>query len=159
MGLFDSIFEPPFKRRRDGTFSVNLPEDEREFIQGLVRQLQEMITTDNPALARLFPPPYGDDEERNQGYAVLAGSELLEGKLEAMDQMVATMQSAQLTEDELHVWMKTINDLRLVLGTILDVSDDDYEDEIPEDEHAQAIYGAYQFLGLTLERIVQALSS
>ena len=41
-------------------------------LRTLVDQLRELLTTDTPALERLFPPPYGDDVDRNQGYAAVA---------------------------------------------------------------------------------------
>ncbi len=154
MGPFESFMRPPFKRRSDGDISVNLSEQQRLMIENLVGQLREMITSDHPALVRLFPRPY-EDEERNQGYAVLAGAELVDKRLAAMGAVLDTVHAEKLTPDELQTWMRSINDLRLVLGTILDVSEDDYE--LPEDEAAQSMYLSYEHLGYLLERIVGAL--
>ncbi|MGB3411893.1 MAG: DUF2017 family protein [Microthrixaceae bacterium] len=155
MGPFESFMKPPFKRRSDGNISVNLSHQQRLMIEDLIGQLREMITSDHPALVRLFPGPY-QDEERNQGYAVLAGAELVEKRLAAMDAVLDTVHADKLSPDELETWMRSINDLRLVLGTILDVAEDDYE--LPEDEAAQSMYLSYEHLGYLLERIVGALS-
>ena len=114
----------PFERRADGNYRVELDDDIRLVLGTLLEQLRDVLSTDSPAIARLFPPPYGDDEERNQGYAALAGSELVEGRLAAIDAMREQLDATELTEDELHSWMRTINDLRLVLGTLLGVTED-----------------------------------
>jgi hypothetical protein len=54
-------------------------------------------------------------------------------------------------------WMRSVNDLRLVLGTLLGVESDDEPPEVPEElEHLQAIY---EFLGSLLDTIVHALAS
>ncbi len=156
MGPFESFLRSPFKVRGDGLVNVNLSAEQRQMIENLFVQLHEMITTDNPALARLFPPPYGDHDERNRGYAALAGSELVEKRLASLDLVLGTIHSEQLTVEELETWMRSFNDLRLVLGTILDVSDDDHE--VPDDEPAQSMFLTYEHLGYLLERIVGALS-
>ena len=157
MGLFDAVFEPPFRRRRNGNYSVNLSVEERGLLSDLVDQLREMLSTDNPALRRLFPPPYGDDEERNAGYSVLAGAELIEKRLAVLDLVASTLQAEELSEDEVESWMRCINDIRLVLGTVLDVT---HEGDVPADGDPQApMYAAYEYLGMLLERIVRSLSA
>jgi hypothetical protein len=157
MGLFDAVFEPPFRKRRNGRYTVNLSDDERALLSDLVDQLRQLLSTDSPALRRLFPPPYGDDEERNAGYSVLAGSELIEKRLAALDLVSETLQAEELSEDEVESWMRCINDIRLVLGTVLDVSEDG---DVPADDDPQApMYAAYEYLGMLLERIVRSLSA
>ncbi|MHB1139041.1 MAG: DUF2017 family protein [Microthrixaceae bacterium] len=156
MGFFDNVFDPPFRRRRNGRYSVNLSPEERHLIEQLVVQLRELLGTDSTALRRLFPPPYGDDEERNQGYAVLAGSELIERRLAALDLVSSTLQADELDEEQVEAWMRCINDIRLVLGTMLDVTEDG-DDPDPEDPQAP-IHAAYEYLGMLLERIVRSLA-
>jgi hypothetical protein len=155
MGLFDR--RSPFRRRRDNTFTVELADEGRQLIGDLLTQLRDLLTSDSPALVRLFPPPYGDDEERNQGYAALAGAELVERRIAAIDAMESTLRSETLTEDELAVWMRSINDIRLVLGTILDVSEDHEPPDVTDD--AAPLYATYEYLGYLLDRVVAALSS
>lgn len=148
--------QTPFERRDDGDFDVRLDDSMRDLLANLLGQLRDLLSTDSPALERLFPPPYGDDEERNLGYSVLAGSELVEGKLEAIDSMESAIRTEVLTEDELYAWMRTVNDLRLVLGTILDVDEDSHR--VAPEEDSAATYAAYEVLGVLLENIVWALS-
>ncbi len=157
MGFFDNVFDPPFRRRRNGRYSVNLSPEERHLIEQLVVQLRELLGTDSTALRRLFPPPYGDDEERNAGYAALAGSELVERRLAALTEVERTLEATTLTEDELATWMRSVNGLRLVLGTILDVTEDEPPPD-PEDGTAP-LHATYEYLGYLLERMVEAMSS
>jgi hypothetical protein len=154
MGLFDR--RGPFRRTSEGTYAVTLGDTDRKLLGDLVVQLRSLITTDSPALARLFPPAYGDDEERNAGYAALAGAELVERRLAALDLVQSTLEAEELTEEELSTWMRSLNDVRLVLGTILDV---DEEHDPPEDEDLVPMYATYEYLGYLLERVVQALAS
>ena len=97
------------------------------------------------------------NKDDNAGYSVLAGSELIERRLAALDLVSSTLQADELSEDEVESWMRCINDIRLVLGTVLDVTD---EGDVPADDDPQApMYSAYEYLGMLLERIVRSLSA
>ncbi|MFZ4668310.1 MAG: DUF2017 family protein [Microthrixaceae bacterium] len=148
------MFRSPIRRQRGGDYRFTISDDERQLVLDLVRQLRELLTTDSPALRRLFPPPYGDDDERNAGYAVLAGSELVERRLAALEVIETTIDAETLTEDQLQTWMRSVNDLRLVLGTLLDISDD----EQPVSGADETMVAVYEYLGQLLELTVQALT-
>jgi len=62
-----------------------------------------------------------------------------------------------LDEAQLLSWMGAVNDLRLVLGTRLDVSEETAFDQDPDDPDAPAL-AVYQYLSFLLETIVDALS-
>ena len=101
--------------RRDGDhYRVDLSEPERMLVRSLIGQMRELVTSDSTAVRRLFPPPYADDEERNAGYAALAGTELVDKRLEALDAVERTIDATEVSEDELLAWMRSINDVRLV---------------------------------------------
>jgi hypothetical protein len=95
--------------------------------------------------------------ERNQGYAALAVPELIEHRRESLEVLRTSSEATVLDEDRMAAWMRSVNDLRLVLGTLLGVESDDEPPEVPEElEHLQAIY---EFLGSLLDTIVHALAS
>src|SRR5947209_5095809 len=79
---------------------------------------------DDPSLRRLFPTAYPDDAERDREYRQLVGDELVERRRAALDTLLATVDASSVSEDDLAAWMGAINDLRLVLGTRLDVSEE-----------------------------------
>ena len=151
------------RRRRDGRFDVRLDDGAKTVMRSLLGQLRTMLTTDAPsaqddwALRRLFPVAYPDDDELEEQYQQMVGNELLQSRLASVDLMEATLDEQVLEEEELLRWMAALNDLRLVLGTKLDVDEDiDFSDLHPEDPDAPAL-AAYGFLGLMLEYIIDAL--
>ncbi|MCZ7628100.1 MAG: DUF2017 domain-containing protein [Microthrixaceae bacterium] len=103
-----------------------------------------------------LPPPYGDDTERNEGYAALAGPELVEHRLEALVTVRTVLRSEAVTEDQFMAWMRSLNDLRLVLGTMMDITEDDHGGAI-DPRHTEA-FAVYELLGGLLEQTVSALT-
>jgi hypothetical protein len=156
MGIFDRARRRPIRRNSTGSYTIDLDPEVRQLVGSFVDQLRELLATDSDLLVRLFPPPYGDDDERNAGYAVLAGAELREHRLAALDQVSEHLDATELDEDQLMAWMRSINDIRLVMGTMLGVDDD--AGPPPSDSEDAAAYGVYEFFGALLETIVAALA-
>ena len=152
------LFRPRIRRTGHGTYAVRLPGPERELLVNLVDQLRELLelTTDDPSVRRLFPTAYHDDPERDQEYQQLVRDELLERRLAALATVEATAGAAEVDEAQLTGWLTALNDLRLVLGTRLDVSEDqDAIDEDDPDAPAMAVYG---YLSMLLGDVVDALA-
>lgn len=147
-------FRSPIRRKRDGSYAVDLGPNERELLVALCDQMRDLLTSGDPSLVRLFPTPYGDDAERNEGYAALVVPELTERRLVALETVRTTATSTQLTADELAAWMRSVNDVRLVLGTVLDV---DESGTPPSNDDADR-YATYEYLGMLLELIVRAMA-
>ena len=150
----------PIQRNADGLYVLNISDDERTVIVDLLSQL-EMLVADpnNPAVRRLFPTAYLNDPERNNEYVRLMHEELSASKIAAIATAKRVLQSdAPLTEGEVMAFMQVVNSLRLVLGTLLDVGEND--DELPEpDEPNAASWHLYAYLGWMLEWIVEELGS
>jgi hypothetical protein len=145
------------RRNRRGSFTINLPDEERELLNGLPGQLRELLGSgDQPSLRRLFPAAYHLDAEKDAEYHDLMRSDLLASKLSRAELLESTAQATELTEEQLLGWMGAVNDLRLVLGTQLDVSEDD--DELDDDDPRAGHFGLYHYLGYLLENIIRALS-
>ncbi|MEZ5310498.1 MAG: DUF2017 family protein [Microthrixaceae bacterium] len=154
MAFGRSRFKPLFTRVDQDSYSVNLSGGQRDLIAGLIDQLDQMLDSQSPALRRLFPEPYGDDAERNAGYAVLAGAELIESRHARVELMRSQIRAEKLSASDLDTWMRTLNDLRLVIGTVLDISDDGTE---PGDDSELELFHVYEHLGFILEHVVEAL--
>ena len=60
-----------------------------------------------------------------------------------------------LTEDDLLAWMGSMNAIRLVLGTQLDVTEDMIA--IDPDDPRAPVFGVYGWLGMLVERGIEAL--
>jgi hypothetical protein len=142
------------RRRGVGVYEVRLRRGEQALVASLVRQLREQ----QPHLRRLFPPAYANDAERDAGYQVLTRDELLEGRLAALDVVERTLDGAhELDQAELTAWMTTLNSLRLVIGTRLDV-----DEELPELDESDPLapeYAVYEVLGWLLAQVVDTLTS
>lgn len=145
------------RRARDGTFQLKLTDEERDLVASLAEQLRELLLSDQPeGVERLFPPGYSNDVERETEYRLITHDELLEKRLASVDVLEQTVTQTSLTEEQLTAWMGAINDLRLVLGTRLDVTED-MERVAIDDPRAPAL-AVYQYLTYLLSEIVQALS-
>lgn len=160
------LFARRVKRIGEDRYRVSLPDGERELLQSLVPQLRELLTTGvadgDPSLNRLFPTAYANDPERDAGYQALVRDELLEKRFASLDVLESTLEAGskgrEFTGEELSASMRALNDLRLVLGTRLDVSEDDDLGTIdPEDPDAPA-WSVYHYLGMLVSFMVDALA-
>jgi hypothetical protein len=157
-------------RRGSGdTLVVSLDEEELELLRGLPEQLRAVLDgpADDPARERIFPRAYLDPtaEEAEQEWQELVHPELLRERTEALELITVTLIRAELpgewweialTPDEVQAWLGVLNDTRLVLGTRLEVKEDEHEVDLT-DPRAPA-FAIYQWLtGLQGELIEQLL--
>jgi hypothetical protein len=146
------------KRIASGRYRIALPAPERELLSTLVPQLRELLTTDDPSLNRLFPTAYADDPERDAGYHAMVRDELLEKRFHSLDVLERTIEGGEVDEETLSSWMRALNDLRLVLGTRLDVSEDDDPMDIDPDDPLAPAWSIYHYLAALQSMIIDALS-
>jgi hypothetical protein len=150
------------RRRSNGTYAVTISDEERELVANLVPQLRELLVATggdpagDPSIRRLFPTAYPDDPQRDAEYQDLMRDDLLRNRLEQLDVFAQSIQADQLTEDEMQAWIASINGLRLVLGTRLDVAEDDDLDSIPPEEPERTHVAVYHYLGHLLGELVDA---
>jgi Domain of unknown function (DUF2017) len=135
-----------------------LTDQEREVLRALPAQLREILDTDDPSLRRLHPPAYQDDLEREAEYRRLVRDDLRRQRLQALEVMEATIDAGTLDQEQMTAWLGAINDLRLVLGTRLDVTEEMYEEGIPPEDPRAATFALYQYLGWLEEQMVSALA-
>lgn len=150
-------------RARNGEIRLRLPDEERELLGGLPGQLRALLRDDpdDPALRRLFPPAYSEHPQNEAEYRRLMGDELMERHLSALAVLEETVRTDHLTDEQAHRWLAALNDLRLVLGTRLDVSEEPIGDDVaadPDDPEVAAL-GLYHYLSWLQEQLVEALSS
>jgi hypothetical protein len=140
-----------------GTFRLRWTPGDRQLVRTLAGELQAALDGDDDALVRLFPPAYGTDEVRSREYAALARDELITSRRAALATVESAMGRDEVDADELHALMRAVNDLRLVLGTQLDVTEDDVRRRRSDDPDAPR-WAAYERLTRILGQIVTALS-
>ena len=152
--------EHRIERAADGGVLLLLPPAERELLLQLRAELVTLLATepDDPSLERLFPPAY-DDKRAAAEYRRLMHDELLAGHHEALDVLETTADREQLSAEEAEAWLRALNDLRLVLGTRLDVREDTFAGGLdPSDPRAQEL-AVYGYLTWLQDELVTALSA
>ena len=160
-------------------FRLNFDPDERDFLVHLLAELKDLLTSDEteqsaPLLHRLFPPAFHDDPEKEAEYQRLMREELVASRVAAIDSVTALLSPAEdddengaaesaarapsitLSAAETMAFMQSLNAIRLVLGTMLNITDDESSDEAEERDSYE--FGLYDHLGWILEFTVRALS-
>lgn len=144
---------------------------EAALLTGLPAQIRELIEGgEGQVHDRLFPPAYLDptEEEAEQEWQRLSHEELVRGKLEALDALVSTLARAvegrrgkvrmELDADETIAWLGALNDLRLALGVMLEVTEDlDIAALDPADPRAPGLH-LYGFLTWVQGELIDALN-
>ncbi|WP_322767890.1 DUF2017 family protein [Frankia sp. Cr1] len=114
IGQIDALLEPP------------PVDDPLEAIVGL--RAVAPPPPDDPAVARLLPDAYPDDPDAGADYRRRTSDDLRAGKRAAARRVLATVPATGgrtvLDDDQVQDWLVTLNDLRLVFGTRLNLSDD-----------------------------------
>lgn len=165
----------PVFRLKNGNYKIDLADDHRQLITQLVEQLRDSLatTTDDANLRRLFPTAYNNDAKKDAEYQRLMRDELLESRLAAIDVTIKVIaQNDEISAEEIDAFARSINSLRLVLGTTLDIAESDYgsqsDTQQSENSDGDETSGAdeyliqkelYEYLGWLLEWTVGAQSS
>ncbi|WP_091233007.1 DUF2017 family protein [Microbacterium sp. 3J1] len=142
----------------------------------LVDDFRDLVTArdaGDPAVARLTPSPYPEDDDASASFADATRRDLLDrriadafvvraGLAELAADIPLLTQKEALTEHELTIsiedvdaWIRTLAALRLVIASRLDILDVDLEVDVEDDPR----YGVYEWLGYRLEVVVQAADS
>ena len=149
-----------FERGEGGGVELRLSREERSLLAGVVAELRALLegAPGDPSLRRLFPPAY-DEAEDESAYRDLMGGELLEGRLAALELVAQTLERERLSADEADAWLRALNDLRLVLGTRLDVREDTFADELRRDDPRAPALAIYAYLSWMQEQLISTLST
>lgn len=124
---------------------------------------EPVSTPTDPVLARLLPDGYRDDPEAAADFRRYTEYDLRMGKLSATAIVLDTLDGIggplSLDEAQAHEWLRVLNDLRLAIGTRLDV-EEDYQvaaATLAEDDPRLPMYEVYEWLTWLQESLVQAL--
>ncbi|MGZ6545140.1 MAG: DUF2017 family protein [Actinomycetota bacterium] len=151
----------PVKRTRRGDFELRLTPDERTILRGLPDQLRNLIEnedpTSDPAIARLYPPAYDDDPIRNLEFERMAGDDLTSQRLSSIRAMEGSIDADLLSEEQLLSWLGVLNDLRLVLGTRLEITEETSEGDFAAGDPRASTFALYGYLTWLVDAIVRAL--
>lgn len=177
-----------FRRSLGGRIVLRADAVERGILADLVSQLVELVAPeddpsqdplarlvgidpeaerpDDPALARLFPDAYADDDEAADEFRRFTERSLRERKMADAAVVLDALERAGdrdklvLGDDDARAWLGTLNDLRLTLGSRLGIDEDSHQlfALLPEDDPAFAVFHVYDWLTFLQETLVQALT-
>ena len=151
-----------FARGRNG-YVLRIAAPERALITRLLDELGELLKAPEtpPTAARLFPVVHPDAPEREAEYQRLMRDELVTSRLAAIDTVQGVLDSSAkkvtFSDEQLSSFMQAVNGVRLVLGTILDVTEDDDLDAPPELVESPE-YQLYGYLSYVLDACVRSMS-
>ena len=163
------MFDPPIERTDDG-IALRIPADERSLLLRLLDELSQILhaqasdddTVESSITARLNPSVY-DDAERSEEYHRLMADELLSSRMNAIDtvRQALSRDAPRFDERGANAFMRSLNTIRLVLGTMLGITEDDEEEdeayegeEGPQESPEHQLYG---YLSWLLEWTVRSM--
>jgi hypothetical protein len=118
---------------------------------------------DDPVLARLLPDAYQEDPEAAGEFRKYTESSLREAKKYFAQTLLDTLPPSggrvRLTGDQARDWMRALNDVRLMFGVRLEVTED-FEEQLAAlapDDPKVAAFEVYGWLGAVQESLVRAL--
>lgn len=138
---------PEITRTRRG-LALSLDAREAGILRELTAEMRLLLEADIPpqddVMQRLFPKAH-DDESEQQAYEELVGGELRRVKVEALETVRRGLggegdATLDLSDEEVDEWLRLVNDLRLAIGTRLQVDDAKMEKPFdPNDPEAPAL--------------------
>jgi hypothetical protein len=170
-----------FESELDGGITISLEAAEREVLGQLFDQMRQLLhelnaqetsdpleamlgmngstqISDDPALARLFPNGYSDDEHASADFRRFTEQDLRQQKIAALSDVRENLNDHEnpttVSPQQAQSWLKAVNDLRLVLGTRMEITQESYFD-FDSDEPEVNLYNYLTYLQGTL---IDALS-
>jgi hypothetical protein len=157
----------PFRAVRGGDVVARLDQAEAGIVGLLLDQLEQLLAADaddvagDPVMARLLPDGHRSDPELAADYRELTEFSLRSGKTDDLAIVRATLPEGggeiRLDRDQAGAWLRTSNDLRLALGTRLDITEETEPPEEIADEQDQQL-AVYYWLTSLQGSLVDALA-
>jgi Domain of unknown function (DUF2017) len=152
----------PVTRTGSG-YVLHLGREERVLVTRLLDELRALLPepADPELVRRLFPVVHPDNPEREAEYQRLMRDELVASRLAGIEAVSTVLgrtgRKVTLDEAQMVAFMQAVNGVRLVLGTLLDVTEDDELIE-RDDVDTTPEYHLYGYLSWVLDSSVRALS-
>jgi hypothetical protein len=143
------------------------PQDELSELTGI--RTGPSTSPPDPILSRLLPDfhrldpdaPAPEDQDSAAALRSLHEPELLDHKTGVAAVVLETCPpqggEVRLDPEQADAWLTSLNDVRLALGTALDVSEE-MPDTLPEDDPRATDLGVYHWLTFVQESLVEALA-
>lgn len=172
-------------RTDSGRVVLRLDGEERLVLRSLAEQIIELIApddaestdplaalvgieahaerSDDPAVARLLPDAYIDDDEAASDFRRFTERSLRDGKVANASSVITSLEQAGekvvLSDAEVHAWIGFLNDARLALGARLEISDENHDAlmDLSEDDPRTGFMALYSWLTYIQDGVVELL--
>jgi Domain of unknown function (DUF2017) len=149
------------RRRRDGSFEWSLGQNERAVLAQVTAEFRALLSNETPAsdpsLQRVFPPAHPDDPIAELEYERTSGGPLLAHKIEQLETLERCIGERRLSEADVLACMRAVNDLRLVLGTRIDITEESTLSDYTDDAEREATFELYAYLSWLVESMIDVL--
>lgn len=175
-----------FERTQTGRIVLRLDEVERSMLKSLAQQVRDLVApreqpastdpleamvgidprarrSDDPALARLLPDAYLEDDEAAAEFRRFTERGLRETKAAhataVLEHLERSGEKVMISTDEAASWLGFLNDARLALGTRLEITEENHDElnALPEDDPRFASYHVYGWLTYLQDSLIDAL--
>lgn len=157
-----------FRAAKDGTAVATFTAEEAGLLADLARQVAQLVegrgvTGSDPALDRLLPDAYNDNDEHAAEFRRFTETELADGKVHnagvVADSLAQTpgkkKVEVSLDADATGAWLRTLTDIRLTLAARVGIVDE--SEPHPRDESEEMLLAIYEWLGYQLESLLQVI--
>ncbi len=156
-----------FKRIDEQVFRLTLEQDEGTLLTRLFDEMKALLSADlprsEPVTDRLFPKAYETDEDQ-AAFEELVGDQLRNGKQDALKKVRTMLETGSgdavdMSRDDVDAWLTVVNDLRLAIGTRLDVTEGTMQQELGPDDPDAAALSVLHWLGWMQESMLRGITS
>ncbi len=149
-----------FERSSSGAVLASFEDEEASILRRLLDEMTMLLKSesDDPITHRLFPRAYESDDDQT-AYAELIGDQLERTKLQTLEKVSASLpadeESVNLDPELLEAWLVVLTDIRVALGTRLEVTEEVMSAELdPDDPQAPAL-SVLHWLGWVQESLLR----
>lgn len=159
-------------RRRGDRLVAELDPSEAALLHQVVGEVRDLLAADDassvgsgtgpdPVIARLLPDGHRSDADLAADYRSLTEEGLRAEKLAdaalVLDTVPVEGGRVTLDEDAAHAWLRTLNDVRLGIGVLLDVQDSD-DPVLRAEESGDPRWVSYSWLTAVQGLLVDAIA-
>lgn len=155
-----------FRAMAEGV-EIRLERDEARLLRELLDEMETLLEADlpreEPVTGRLFPQAYQDPDD-DAKYRDLVGNELRAEKLQAVQTVREQLRErggvrATIAPGQVTPWLTLLTDLRLAIGTRLDITEEKMSSEpAPGDPEAPAL-AVLHWLGWVQESLLATVNA
>ena len=135
---------------------------EATLLRRLVEELHGVLSggqADDPVQRRLFPEAYESPDD-SRAFRDLVEDELRAGKVAALDRMSSALgrdgaANVMLDTEDVAAWLTALTDMRLAIGTRLDVDEEKMAAELDQADESFAPLWVLHWLGWVQESLLR----